>query len=135
MSSVTINDDLRVILRVVRTSPERWGRPGGITQEMAAKRIGISKVLYRNLETGLTESTKISTLADVCASLGVDPDVLSTFGYEQVANELRMRVLLGNTMFLDLGRLSVLTEEEEAMLMPILDKLARPVEKEGKKVA
>lgn len=135
MTSVTINDDLRIVLRVVRTSPERWGRPKGLTQDQAADRAGVSKVLYRNLENGYTPSTKISTLVDICESLGVDPDVLTTFGYEEVARELRLRVLLGNTMFLDLTRLSLLTPEEERILRPILDKLAVPVERKGKKVA
>lgn len=135
MTSVTINEDLRTVLRVVRTSPERWGRPKGLTQDEAAARVGISKVLYRNLENGYTPSTKSSTLVDICESLGVDPDVLSTFGYETVAQELRLRVLLGNTMFLDLDKLSILTPEEEAMLMPILDKLARPFERKGTEAA
>jgi len=130
MRSVTVNGKLQMLLHAARTSPERWGQKKGLTIEEAAERIGISKVLYRNLETGYTPSTQLSTLANICESLGVDPDVLSKYGYEQVANELRTRIVLGKTMFLDLSRLSRLTEEEIALIAPILDKLARPRRKE-----
>lgn len=135
MRSVMLSDGLRLVLHTVRTSPERWGGAKGLTVEEAAGRIGISKVLYRNLESGYTPSTQLSTLVTICESLGVDPEILSFYGYEQVADELRMRVIMGKTMFLDLGKLSVLTPEEVDALLPILDKLARPVGKKETEAA
>lgn len=136
MASVTISDELRLLLRIVRESPERWGSPHGLTQDEAAERCGISGSLYRNLELGEFPSTKISTLANICQALGIKPDLLEYYGYASVANELRMRVAMGKTIFLDLDRLSLLDPREQQVLSILLDKLAIPVGKGGdKKVA
>lgn len=136
MASVTISDDLRVLLRVIRESPERWGSPHGLDQDEAAGRCGISVSLYRQLELGRMTSTKISTLVSICQALGIRPDVLDTYGYQLVAEELRMRVAMGRTMFVDLDRLSLLAPGEQEVLGILLDKLAIPVTKrEDRKVA
>lgn len=130
MASVKISDDLRLLLRIVRESPERWGSPNGLTQDEAAERCGISASLYRKVELGDFPSTKISTLANICQALGIDPSLLEYYGYGSVAEELRMRVALGKTVFLDLDRLSLLDPREQQVLSILLDKLAVPVAKE-----
>ena len=129
MASVKINDDLRLLLRIVRESPERWGSPHGLTQDEAAERCGISGSLYRQLELGGMTSTKISTLANICQALGIRPDLLEYYGYDSVAEELRMRVATGKTIFLDLDRLSLLDPREQEVLSLLLDKLAVPVKR------
>ena len=136
MASVKISDELRLLLRIVRESPERWGSPHGLTQDEAAERCGISGSLYRNLELGGMTSTKTSTLANICQALGIKPDLLEYYGYSEVAKELRMRVACGRTVFLDLDRLSLLEPREQQVLSLLLDKLAVPVGKgERKKIA
>lgn len=136
MASVKISDELRLLLRIVRESPERWGSPHGLTQDEAAERCGISGSLYRNLELGGMTSTKTSTLANICQALGIDPGLLEHYGYQPVADELRMRVAMGRTVFLDLDRLSLLDSGEQQILGLLLDKLALPVGKgAGKKIA
>lgn len=136
MASVKISDELRLLMRVVRESPERWGSPHGLTQDEAAERCGISGSLYRNLELGGMTSTKTSTLANICQALGIKPDVLDAYGYDAVASELRLRVVTGRTVFLDLDRLSLLEPREQQVLGILLDKLALPVGKgDHKKIA
>lgn len=130
MASVKISDELRLLMRIVRESPERWGSPHGLTQDEAAERCGISSSLYLKLELGEFPSTKTSTLANICQALGINPDLLEYYGYESVAEELRMRVALGKTVFLDLDRLSLLDPREQQVLSILLDKLAVPVAKE-----
>ncbi len=129
-SSIEVGEDLRRILLTARTSPERWGRPRGITQDQAAHGAGISSVLYRNLENGYAPTglltTRVSTMVNICEFLGIPPDVLEDFGYFPVAEELRIRLTLGNKIILDLDRLNRLTPDEERALLPILDKLAQP---------
>ena len=123
-SSVEIGADLRRILLTARTNPERWGRPKGITQDQAAHGAGISAVLYRNLENGYTTTTKVPTLVSICEYLAIPPEFLEEFGYRSVAEELRIRIQLGNKVILDLDRLSKLTPDEQQALQVILDKLA-----------
>jgi len=136
MASVKISDELRLLLRIVRESPERWGSPHGLTQDEAAERCGISGSLYRNLELGGMTSTKTSTLANICQAMGIDPGILEHYGYQLVADELRMRVVTGRTLFLDLDRLSLLDPREQRLLGELLDKLALPVGREaGRKIA
>lgn len=130
MASVKISDELRLLMRVVRESPERWGSPHGLTQDEAAERCGISASLYLKLELGEFPSTKTSTLANICQALGINPGLLEYYGYGSVAEELRMRVALGKTVFLDLDRLSLLDPREQQVLSILLDKLAVPVAKE-----
>lgn len=131
MASVKISDDLRLLLRVVRESPERWGCPHGLSQDEAAERCGISASLYRKVELGDFPSTKISTLANICQALGIDPSLLDHYGYESVADELRMRVQTGKTMFLDLARLELLSLKDQENLARLLDKLAIQVERKN----
>lgn len=131
MASVTISDELRLLLRVVRESPERWGSPNGLSQDEAAERCGISASLYRKVELGDFPSTKISTLANICQALGIDPTLLEHYGYQEVAEELRLRVTAGKTMFVDLDRLSLLDPREQQALGLLLDKLAVPVERKS----
>lgn len=126
-TSVEIGEGLRRILLTARTTPGRWGTPKGLTQDQAAHGAGISAVLYRNLENGYTSTTKVPTLVNICEFLGVDPDFLDMQGYRQVAEELRIRLQLGNKVILDLDRLSRLTPAEEDELLLILEKLAQPV--------
>ncbi len=136
MASVKISDELRLLMRIVRESPERWGSPHGLTQHEAAERCGISGSLYRNLELGEFDSTKTSTLVTICQALGIKPDILEHYGYDMVAEELRMRVATGKTVFLDLERLSLLDPRDQQVLSILLDKLALPVGKENhKKIA
>lgn len=136
MASVKISDELRLLLRIVRESPDRWGSPHGLTQDEAAERCGISGSLYRNLELGGMTSTKTSTLVNICQALGIDPSILEHYGYQPVAEELRMRVAMGKTVFLDLDRLSLLDPREQQVLSILLDKLALPVGKgESRKIA
>lgn len=123
-SSIEVGEDLRRILLTARTNPERWGRPKGITQDQAAHGAGISAVLYRNLENGYTTTTKVPTLVSICEFLGIPPDFLEQFGYLAIAEELRIRLRLGNKVILDLDRLSRLTPDEQRALQVILDKLA-----------
>ncbi len=130
MASVKISDELRLLLRIVRESPERWGSPHGLTQDEAAERCGISSSLYLKLELGEFPSTKTSTLVTICQALGIKPDLLEYYGYESVAEELRLRVALGKTIFLDLERLSLLDPREQQVLSILLDKLAVPVGRE-----
>lgn len=129
MASITISDDLRLLLRVVRESPERWGTPHGLTQDEAAERCGISGSLYRNLELGGMTSTKTSTLITICQRLGIKPSLLDHYGYETIADELRLRVRLGKAMFIDLDRLALLPEYKQRMLSALLDELAVSVER------
>jgi transcriptional regulator with XRE-family HTH domain len=123
-TSIEIGDDLRRILQVARTSPARWGTQKGLTQEEAAEGAGVSSVLYRNLENGYTIRTKVPTLVNICQYLGIDPEFLDMRGYHPVAEELRIRLQLGNKVILDLDRLAVLSREEARELALILDKLA-----------
>jgi transcriptional regulator with XRE-family HTH domain len=122
-TSIEIGEDLRRILRTARTAPERWGTEKGLTQDQAARGAGISPVLYRNLENGYYISTKVPTLVGICEFLGIDPDFLERQGYQAVAEELRLRLTLGNKVILDLDRLNRLTPGEEAFLRDLLDKL------------
>lgn len=122
-TSIEIGEDLRRILRTARTTPERWGTENGLTQDQVAHGVGVSSVLYRNLENGYTRSTKVSTLAQICEFLGIPPDDLAELGYLDVAEMLRNRLTLGNKVILDLDRLSMLTPAEEQFLASILDKL------------
>jgi transcriptional regulator with XRE-family HTH domain len=133
MASVKISDELRLLMRIVRESPERWGCPHGLTQDEAAERCGISGSLYKNLELGGMTSTKTSTLVSICQALGIDPGILEHYGYQPVAEELRMRVAVGRTIFLDLDRLILLDSREQQILGRLLDKLALPVGKEVRK--
>jgi transcriptional regulator with XRE-family HTH domain len=130
-SSVEIGADLRRILLTARTTPGRWGTPKGLTQDQAAHGSGVSAVLYRNLENGYTIRAKAPTLVNICEFLGIDPEFLDMRGYHQVAEELRIRLQLGNKVILDLDRLSRLTPEEEQELMFILEKLTSPGRMEG----
>lgn len=132
MASVKINDELRLLLRIVRESPDRWGSPHGLSQDEAAERCGISASLYRKVELGDFPSTKISTLANICQALGIDPTLLEHYGYREVAEELRMRVEAGRTMFVDLDRLALLDPREQEVLGRLLDKLAVPAERKNR---
>ena len=122
MASVKIGEDLRQFFRVARTNRARWGRK--LTQDEAAEGADVSTVTYRNLETGQSKSARVETIVDICEYLGIDADTLEDRGYLTVADELRMRLALGNKMVVDLNKLTELSPHEEKELRSILAKLA-----------
>lgn len=89
-----LDEHIRNLIIRHRRDPQRWGKKHGLTQREAADAVGISVVWWRQIETGYTPSAGITTLADMCDFLGIDPTLLRALGYGQVADAMDAIVMM-----------------------------------------
>lgn len=88
--TVEVGTDLRKLFWRTRKDKRRWP-PKGLTQQQVAEKIGKSQVWYRQIENGYAQVAALDTIADICEFLDIDALTLDALGYNDVAEEVRVR--------------------------------------------
>jgi DNA-binding Xre family transcriptional regulator len=78
----------------IRSALRRWRRTLGLTQEDAAALLGISRVTYHRIETGVRR-IRFSELATICAALNCHVGELVQDGQLATAYTYAAKALLG----------------------------------------
>lgn len=84
---------LQNTIRNYREDPQRWGLKRGLTQEMAADRIGISHVWWRQVEGGGAKGASAACLASMCATLGIPSSEIREIGFPEIADRMDARIV------------------------------------------
>ena len=89
-----IGPQLRRLIIAARKDPKRWGKPRGLSQVELAKKAGTSQVWLRQIETGYAPSASAGTLGTICYVLEINPVIVRTMGYEDVADAIDACIML-----------------------------------------
>lgn len=136
-----IGSELRALIIRARKDPSRWtGKRKGLSQQELADLVTrttgvtLSQVWLRQIETGYTQTAKADTLANILATLRIDPLLVRKIGYGDVADSMEATIMLASNVIP--ARLAAtteqylmetpgLTEDEKDMLVEALHEIRR----------